>query len=175
MYPRLIYDPSTVVFRLVISRKCHRVLVSTKYNRITFQCSFIKVLRDSVVAGYDNACINNNRLTKTKRITGTRVNNRRIAWVGYIYIYNRALSHKRWEDKLGFFPTIERAYSHGFSDRAKIYFYECAKRGWSNYYSPLFLYRRIIEHSYGARSSFPFSGLATIVKQWYEQRVERQF
>lgn len=63
--------------------KCHRVLVSTRYNRITFQCSFIKVLRDSVVAGYDNACINNNRLTKTKRITGTRVDNRRIAWVGY--------------------------------------------------------------------------------------------
>lgn len=108
VYPRLIHDRlQTCNFSRA---KCHRVLVSTRYNRIMFQSSFIKLPRDSVVAVYDNACINNNRLTK--RITGTkRIDNRRIAWEGY----NRALSHKRWEDKLGFFPTIEPAYSHGLS------------------------------------------------------------
>lgn len=145
VYPRLIHDRlQTCNFSRA---KCHRVLVSTRYNRITFQSSFIKLPRDSVVAVYDNACINNNRLTK--RTTGTRVDNRRIAWEGY----NRALSHKRWEDKLGFFPTIEPAYSHGLSTivQQNILLRMRETRlidELHQFLSSLFLYRRIIEHSF---------------------------
>lgn len=130
--------------------KCHRVLVSTRYNRITFQCSFIKVLRDSVVAGYDNACINNNRLTKTKRITGTRVDNRRIAWVGY----KSALSPTNGEKiNLDFFQRSNVHVCTGFPIARKYTFMRLRHQ---------FLYPRIIEHSYDARSSFSF-----FVKQRY--------